>query len=362
MRSTISVAGESQAELGRGLAARRQVEPASAAALTEEAEALARIQAVLKAIVEGAEVESSTTRIDLPLAYYGTVPNLVQGQYSLESCTYALSRRVILRCQLHSPEVARFQFPHAGLDMRFVNELRQHGLKILNSRLVGLNSSRQRAMFEVAGDIPVMMVFAASAHSGAIDVWINNFGELGGHRYSIAPERVDEALLCDLERFIMRESTDFLTYAVYIGESEAYNQIQFRLEQESPEDSRQGTSAGILSFEVNPLSLSKRLVITYRSHRIVVDAQNTTCSMGRQSPADIHVRSRFVSRDHASLTLENNEFVLHDHSSNGSFVKPEGQPAVYVQQGSHKLGKRGFISLGEEISPENANVILYEVD
>ncbi|MGF1643689.1 MAG: FHA domain-containing protein [Thiotrichales bacterium] len=362
MRSTSSVAGEPQATPTRLPTAWRRGEDSATPGLTDEAAALSSIRAFLKAFVERAEAESLHPSVEFPLAHYGTVPNLVQGHYSLESRAHALNHRVIFRCQLQSPDVARFQFPHAGLDMRFVNELRQHGLKILNSRLVGLNSSSQRAMFEVAGDIPVMIVFAASAHSGAVDLWISNFGDLGGSRYSLAPERVTAALLQDLERFILRENTDFLAYADYIGESEGYNQLQFRLEQESPDDPRQGASARILSFEVNPLSLSKRLVITYRSHRIVVDAQNTTCSMGRQSPADIHVRSRFVSRDHASLTFENNEFVLHDHSSNGSYVKPEGQPAVFVQQGSHKLGKRGFISLGEEISPENANVILYEVD
>ncbi len=323
---------------------------------------MSRLQATLAAFVEREQTAGTPLVVDLPIGKFGVYEGLHQTDYALEAVDYPLCRRLTFRCRLQSPNVARFQVPHAGLDMRFLSDLREQGVKVLNSRLVGLNTPSQRAMFEIAGDIPVQLVFVASAHTGQIDLWVNNFLELGGRRYVIEPDSLTPEYLRQLEDLLLRKHTGFLDQAHFVGESENYNQLQFRLANSSLASAGEAVGAKILSFEVNPLSLSRRIVLTFRSHRSVVDAQNTICRMGRRSPADIHVRSRFVSRDHSSLVFEHNEFILRDHSSNGTFVKPEGQHMVFVHQGTFKLTGRGFISLGEEISPENANVIFYEVD
>ncbi len=66
-----------------------------------------------------------------------------------------------------------------------------------------------------------------------------------------------------------------------------------------------------------------------------------TVLIGRKEDADIQLPSEIVSGNHASIILENNEFVLHDNGSeNGSFVNGK-------QVSRHVLHHLDLVRFGE---------------
>jgi len=45
--------------------------------------------------------------------------------------------------------------------------------------------------------------------------------------------------------------------------------------------------------------------------------------IGRETGSDVHLNEEFISSVHLSIRLENNSYVLRDHSVNGSYVNGE---------------------------------------
>ena len=68
--------------------------------------------------------------------------------------------------------------------------------------------------------------------------------------------------------------------------------------------------------------------------------------LGRQASLDVCVADPRVSRLHAEIELRGNQFVLVDHSSNGTFVTPEAGEEFQVSHGQMVLPRSGWLSLG----------------
>jgi hypothetical protein len=107
--------------------------------------------------------------------------------------------------------------------------------------------------------------------------------------------------------------------------------------------------------------MRKRVVLRYRGQEQRFDSSYAACHLGRKYPADIIVRSRFVSRDHATMGLHENQFVLHDHSRNGIYIQPEGQEMIHLNHGRYRLEGRGVFCLGETSTSSHPDLICYEV-
>ena len=73
-------------------------------------------------------------------------------------------------------------------------------------------------------------------------------------------------------------------------------------------------------------------------------------SIGRGAECDLVVRSTSASRAHADVVNRGGLFYLEDHSTNGTFVRPEGVPEIFVHRGQALLQGAELIRLGEPIS------------
>ncbi len=91
---------------------------------------------------------------------------------------------------------------------------------------------------------------------------------------------------------------------------------------------------------------SARLCLIWREKVLVLDAKNTSLSMGREESNDIILKVSTASRRHAEIRYRGGAFYLIDRSANGTFVYDETGRELYVEEAECKLGSSGAICPG----------------
>jgi class 3 adenylate cyclase len=91
----------------------------------------------------------------------------------------------------------------------------------------------------------------------------------------------------------------------------------------------------------------RALVLSHAGRDVRLDAARRVVRVGRDPGNDLVVSARAVSRWHARVALQQDNFVLVDESANGTFVRFDGKPEVHLQRDQTLLVGRGTIGLGE---------------
>jgi adenylate cyclase len=73
-------------------------------------------------------------------------------------------------------------------------------------------------------------------------------------------------------------------------------------------------------------------------------------SLGRGAECSLIVASASASRAHADVLSRGGRFYLDDHSTNGTYVRPEGANEIFVHRDQVLLQGAGLIRLGEPVS------------
>lgn len=79
---------------------------------------------------------------------------------------------------------------------------------------------------------------------------------------------------------------------------------------------------------------------------VVVDEQQPLVRLGRSADADLNVRDTLASRKHAEIELRGDKFVLIDRSSNGTYVRIEGEKEFLLSREEAVLHGHGHLALG----------------
>jgi hypothetical protein len=321
--------------------------------------ALARTHASLEQFCSQAVQESPIT-FDLPIRQYGVFKGLIQQQYELHRRVEAGTYNLRLNFSLQRVEKGVFEYFQADKDTSFLACLRKDGVKVLASRVVGLNTDSQRVLFELEGKVPVQLEFKADVRAGSVALCLSNFDMLGTRCYVLKPEQITDEFLHQLGLFILRRHNSFLKETLVVNSYEpvrdddqtSCNPILSEIEVKS---------ADILEFEVAELFVRKKVILRYHDREQLFDSRRAACHIGRKYPADIIIRSRFASRDHATLGLHDNRFLLHDHSRNGIYIKPAGRKMIHVHNTQYRLDGRGVFCVGETVHPNHPDLVSYEV-
>ncbi|HEV8262439.1 MAG TPA: FHA domain-containing protein [Burkholderiales bacterium] len=69
--------------------------------------------------------------------------------------------------------------------------------------------------------------------------------------------------------------------------------------------------------------------------------------LGRDLACHLSVLDELASRHHCTIERRGEEFVLRDHSTNGTFVTEEGTPEMRLQHAEAVLGSHGWLALGQ---------------
>lgn len=304
---------------------------------------------------------SATTHpeVNFSLAEFGSIPNLTQKAFRVEQLFSDAGSEVSLQFHLSREQPARIEYPLFEDDKDVPTLLRHDGVIVLSSRVRVSSNNQSILSMEIAGDIPVSLVFRGQLGSDYLLLKTQNVGSIGRCAYRIDPHSVDDAFFTALDQFLSFENQAFLKLLVKIDPQEVVPVPPPKLEQTLQSEP---VSANILTFDLSNRPRQKVLKLVYQEQQSLFQDDNPVCRIGRRMPADIQIRSRFVSREHATVILDKKQFTLRDHSSNGTYIRPDGKPTFMLHHASQKLSGKGVISLGEEISADNPDMIYYDIE
>jgi pSer/pThr/pTyr-binding forkhead associated (FHA) protein len=96
------------------------------------------------------------------------------------------------------------------------------------------------------------------------------------------------------------------------------------------------------------------LILNWQQRRAVLDGNCLAVGLGKGLAVELRVEGPFTSRSHATIERRKHDYVLVDHSTNGTFVQTEDQQVAFVRRGEVRLWGEGWISLGESLSDTSA--------
>ena len=120
------------------------------------------------------------------------------------------------------------------------------------------------------------------------------------------------------------------------------------------------TRIGMSAYR-KPQTNGTELILNYREQTYTVNEHNNKLLLGRDDACQIIVKSDFASRQHANVEFRFGNFVLSDHSSNGTYIRSsDGIVARLHHEGITLIGK-GTISLGQPYSDSPTGLIEFAI-
>ncbi len=96
------------------------------------------------------------------------------------------------------------------------------------------------------------------------------------------------------------------------------------------------------------------LVLNWQDRSATLTSDEEQLSLGADPAVVLQIDRKSASRQHAHIECHNKDFVLVDHSTNGTFVQTEDERITFVRRAEMRLWGNGWISLGEPLSDETA--------
>lgn len=110
-----------------------------------------------------------------------------------------------------------------------------------------------------------------------------------------------------------------------------------------------------------PAQAAARLTLRLRELEAVLGPDRRKVTFGRSADADFAIADRMASRAHAMIERRRDKFVLVDHSANGTYVSPEGEPEALLRREEYPLHGRGRIAFGQPCGA-STEVVSYRCD
>jgi len=104
------------------------------------------------------------------------------------------------------------------------------------------------------------------------------------------------------------------------------------------------------------------LVLEYSGKEFRVDANNTSCYMGRAVEADIRVEGNFTSRQHAKISFRHGRFSLRDESVNGTVIVDAQGKVKHLHREEDNLTGSGVLGLGATPEEDPGAAIRYRCE
>jgi len=108
--------------------------------------------------------------------------------------------------------------------------------------------------------------------------------------------------------------------------------------------------------------LRARVLIRHGEREIVLDERQTTLALGRDAQNDVVIGDRMASRLHAHIERRRDHFVLVDHSSNGTFVTPDGEAEIPLRREEFVLLGRGRIAFGHTHAVDGRETVEFDCE
>lgn len=315
---------------------------------SEVTNSLEKIHEYLNFFLEQLQIVNPTIEISLEVNDTGIINGLIPRNYRLhtENTFNQLSVGFSFTLQCSQQHCYLSNTYEAERD-KLKNKLRHLGLDI---------NSHSNDNIELNGQISSSLVFRSNYPRQLINLSINNLLSSELQTHEIDPDNINDDFLNQLGNYILQHKNDFIKNIVQ-QEKSSENIQAYINEQDEPEPTL--TEMMDSSLVNNLFKDRQQLYLTYHENIKELNARDVEISLGRSSKCNLIIESDCASRQHASLVYRRGKFIVSDKSTNGTFIKPQGNKEIYIHQEDYPLSGSGFISLGESISVDNEHLIYY---
>ncbi|MCW9023851.1 MAG: FHA domain-containing protein [Gammaproteobacteria bacterium] len=308
---------------------------------------LDRVHHYLIELMEQLRIVSPDIKTDFEIEKLGTLHELVQKNYRLYTentfSNLTIGLGFILFCEQEHCKISTSSPEDAD---KLHNKLRHLGIEI-NGHIVGEP--------EIKGYVSSSLLFRSDYQRQLINLTINNVENSVVHTYELDPENINNTLLNELGNYLLRKENNFINLIKQQESRSAHIKSIKELDEAEP------TLTEMMNTSLaNSLFKGKQqLYLTYHEKIKELDSRGAGLVVGRSTKCAFIIDSDCASRQHAKLSYRKGKFVVSDHSTNGTFIKPQGGKEVYIHGEDYPLSGSGFISLGESISVDNEHLIYY---
>ncbi len=315
---------------------------------SEVANSLENIHEYLNAFLEQLRIVNPAVNISIDINNIGQLSSLTPTNYRLytENTFNQLSVgfSFILQCDKQHCQLTNIN--ESDRD-KLKNKLRHLGLDI---------NQQSNDSLEISGQFSASIVFRSNYARRLINLAISNITSSELQTHEIDPNSINDNLLNNLGNYLLRQDNDFIENIIQQEKNSATIQAYID-EQGEPEPTL--TEMMESSLVNNLFKDRQQLYLTYHERIKELTSRDESMTLGRSSKCDFVIESDCASRQHARLVYRRGKFIVSDSSTNGTFVKPQGNKEIYIHSEDYPLSGSGFISLGESISVDNEHLIYY---
>jgi hypothetical protein len=124
---------------------------------------------------------------------------------------------------------------------------------------------------------------------------------------------------------------------------------------------RESTAVALRTVRLTKSEGDHGLSLRWRERQCTLDPQSPPITLGRGGSATIQINTEFVSRTHGRLAFEQTNYVLHDQSTNGTYVRIDEDAETFLHSEKIVLRGHGVISLGRTIQNSATHLIYFAV-
>lgn len=104
-----------------------------------------------------------------------------------------------------------------------------------------------------------------------------------------------------------------------------------------------------------------KLLVSYRGTEVTLDSAHGPLTLGRDMGNEVVIKDQRASRNHARIERRRDKFVLIDQSTNGTFLKIEGENEVVLKREEMILRSHGTIGFGHSALEQGIDLMRFEV-
>lgn len=127
-----------------------------------------------------------------------------------------------------------------------------------------------------------------------------------------------------------------------------------------PEGFPAGCANGLATQPLTHALPGKKLSVRHGGKAFVVDEQQPVLLLGRDPGLHVVIRDQRASRHHAKIELRDGEYVLTDHSTNGTYVSFGNHPEILLRHGEIIILDNGRMSFATSAASDGSDILEFD--
>lgn len=117
----------------------------------------------------------------------------------------------------------------------------------------------------------------------------------------------------------------------------------------------------MMNAEPLPTGSAQQLELFFRGTAIAVSPTQAPYTLGRDAASALCIESDYASRQHCVIEFREGQFLLRDHSKNGTFVQLGRAHSFKLHNESVPLSANGCFKLGARLELDDPDLVFFKV-